>query len=172
MTYTEAIVILDAELQRLLAINGMKFLRAYNGKVGRLEKGYYWHPLSQIDRGFQGRKYNIQGDDSGHTESQIIEQPIQITAYSDKPTNHNEVVQNLAEYARLVVQSLPFIEHLKKNGIEVTRPTSLTTMQFINDSDNYEDEVSFQFSIIYTRSIKFNTGVIVENEIETHLINN
>lgn len=168
MTYTEAIVILCAELELMLKKDGAEFNRAYiGGKVGRIKKGYYWHPLTQIDRGFQGRKYNVQDDDSGHREHQIIEQPIQLTIYSENPQTHADSVFNMAENARMLVQSLPFIERLKSKGIEVTRPENLRTLQIINDSDNYEDEVSFQFSIIYTRSISLDTPAVKTKTIET-----
>lgn len=167
MDYNKAIVtMIDT-----LASMGISMKRAYiGGKSGRLEKGLYWHPLSQIDRGFQGRKYKIDGNKSGHKELQIIEQPIQITAYSANPQSYEESVFNIAENARMIVQSLPFSEAMKQSGIEVTRPTNLRTLQFINDSDNYEDEVSFQFSIIYTRSIEFNTPAVHKKKIDAYFI--
>lgn len=170
MNYDEAMEKVLVYLNGLLDGNlRQAFISA---KQGRLATSYYWYPLSQIDRGFQGRKYNVKDNDAGHTEHQIIEQPIKIMSYVADPLKEKTTAFNLSEKARMIVNSLPFIEHLKKMGIEVTRPSQLTALKIVNDSDNYEDEVSFQFSIIYTRSIKFNTGVIVENEIETHLINN
>ena len=120
-----------------------------SNKVGRLDTGIYWHALSPIDRGFQSRSYDIQGSNANHKELQIIEQPIQVSCYVSDPKSERLTAFDIANTARSIINSLTFVELMQSHSIQPTRCTELRAMKFVNEHDNYEDEVSFQFSILF-----------------------
>lgn len=135
-------------------------------KKGRLQTGRYWQALSPISRGWQSRAYDIKEDShANHKEYQIIEQPIQITCYDDQPLNVGGAF-DMSHDVRMFINSLPFIEAAERAGIAITRTTELQKLTFTNDNDNYEDEVSFKFSLIYTKSIEPITPVARKVEVD------
>lgn len=139
-------------------------------KTGRLDTGVYWHALSPIDRGFQRRKYNVQGSNANHVETQIIEQPIQLTCYVSEPMSERMTAFDVANNVRAVVNSLPFIESLMKQSISSTRAEQLRSIKIVNEHDNYEDEVSFRFSIIFEHSYKPSTRATNKKVVSLNLV--
>lgn len=136
------------DLQKHYGLFEYSLLPAYDGKKGRKNMGMYYYLRLLNNHGWQGRRYDF--DSFGHKEEQIFEYEVKITALSDKP-EHNP--NDIASQALMIVQSLPFIEKLSKERVGVQRVNQLQSMPFINDSDNYEEEVFFTFNLSVVQTI-------------------
>lgn len=132
-----------------LGLKEHSFLPAFAGKKGRKNTGLYFYLKQVGGHGWQGRKYNYENG-LGHTEEQVIEWEMRITAIS---SNQDHNPNDMTVDALMVVQSLPFTEDLRKKGIGSQRPSKITTVTFVNDSDNYEEESFFTLRLSTIKTI-------------------
>lgn len=143
------------DLQKQYNLTEYSFLPAYDGKKGRKDTGLYYYLRLLNNHSWQGRRYDY--NDYGHKEEQIFEYEVKITALSDKE-DHNP--NDIASQALMIVQSLPFVERLSESNVGLQRVNQLQSMPFINDSDNYEEEVFFTFNLSVVQTINPSTPAV------------
>ena len=153
------------DLQKKYGLHEYALLPAYDGKKGRKNTGLYYHLRLLKNHAWQGRRYDY--DDYGHKEEQIFEYEVKFTALSDNP-EHNP--NDIASQALMIVQSLPFIETLSKSDVGLQRVNQLRSMPFINDSDNYEEEVFFTFNLSVVQTINPPTPSVDTFNVKIHKV--
>lgn len=121
-------------------------------KQGRIDDGIYWRLMNPKNYGWQARRYDyING--KGHTEHQLVEATIKLSCFvhDDYATGYDS--SDLASITQMSVNSLPFVEELKRNNIGVQRATPIRTIDFTDEADNYATESSFDVNVTFMRSI-------------------
>ncbi len=158
----EALIAIIAEIRAGLNAYGYgeyPVLKAFqSSKQGRAVSGLYYNVTNVKNHGWQARRYNPVGKSAGHTEHQLYEATMRLTALvrDDRPIPSTD----LAALAQRIVNSLPFQEALQKKGFGVQRASAIVPLPIINEQDNYETEASFTFNFTYTQSIAPDTGII------------
>lgn len=136
-------------------------IEAYQpSKQGRVDDGIYWRLSNPTNHGWQVRRYNPQGQDSGHSEHLLVECMMTLTSFVDDlyVTGYNS--NDLANLAQMSVNSLPFIERMRDNGIGVQRVTPIRSITFTDEGDNYATEASFDVNVTFMRTITPATQVV------------
>jgi hypothetical protein len=108
-------------------------------------------PLNEASHGWQVRSYHVAGTDAGHKETQLVEKTLQVqglVADTNKLT-----ATDLIATVRMIVNSLPFVDVLKKQGVGVQRASSIRTPYLINEQGDYEQHPSFDFNVTFHREI-------------------
>lgn len=145
-------------------IEDVPFLKLrQTSKVGRADVALYYDTGAPQNVGWQSRKYSITKDseNAGHREIAAKQIEVRIYALVDESKSNGLTANELADTARMVIASLPFIERIREKGIGgVGRATEPTDTTIINDEDDFEREVQFKFPLTYTKSLFPNTGVI------------
>lgn len=168
--------------------NGYPLLEADQyGKQGRMDAALYYSVSAPRSHGWQGRRYKVAGGSAGHTEVAHKVVTVSITAIVNEretePRNSfafDELRGNfdssnfqvsvgvapmtareLADTARMVVASLPFVELIQKHGVGgVQRATEPRDSVFQNSGDDAEVEVTFTVPLTYTKTLTPSTRVI------------
>ncbi|AWS52251.1 phage gateway protein [Providencia rettgeri] len=127
-------------------------------KQGREDNMVMFFSINESGHGWQGRNYNVQGNDANHQENQLSEKTYQVQAFITQlgPYTANDITA----IARMVVNSLPFVTTLRKQGIGVQRATSVRQPYFVNDYGDYEQNPSFDFNVTFKRSLFPDTAAI------------
>lgn len=128
-------------------------------KQGRVDDGIYWRLTNPKNYGWQARRYNPQGQQAGHTEHQLMEVMITLTAYVHDDYEAGYDSNDLANIAQMTVNSLPFVERMRQNDIGVQRATPVRTITFTDEADNYAKEASFDVNLTFVRTINPATPV-------------
>jgi hypothetical protein len=129
-----------------------------SNKEGRENQFIMFFPVDESAHGWQGRSYSPNTDHAHHVERQIVEKTIQLQGFSDEQGDHTAL--DLTSLARMVVNSLPFVEAMRKSGVGVQRAGTIRTPFFINDHGDYEMNPSFDFKITHNRFINPITPVV------------
>lgn len=61
---------------------------------------------------------------------------------------------------RMVINSLPFVTALRKQGIGVQRATDIRQPYIVNEHGDYEQTISFDFNVTFKRSLFPDTAAI------------
>lgn len=80
-------------------------------KQGREDNMVMFFSINESGHGWQGRHYNVQGNNANHQENQLSEKTYQVQALITQlgPYTANDITA----IARMVVNSLPFVTTLK-----------------------------------------------------------
>ncbi|MEM8099263.1 hypothetical protein Q4R58_12780 [Morganella morganii] len=139
-----------------------------SAKQGREDNFVMFFPVGENPQGWQKRSYNPQGSDAGHLEAQQYETTFQVQAFITEFSGYT--AKDITSIVRMIVNSLPFVEALRKQGIGVQRATGIRTPYFLNDRDNYEQNPSFDFNVTYTRTLRPETAVVTALYPDIHRI--
>lgn len=122
-------------------------------KQGRVDDGLYWRLSNPTRHGWQARRYSPEGRNAGHTEHQLLECMMTLTGlvHDDYATGYSS--NDLANLAQMVVNSLPFVEALRRQGVGIQRVTPIRTIRFNDEADDYAIEASFDVNITIMRTI-------------------
>ncbi|MDE9552556.1 phage gateway protein [Xenorhabdus bovienii] len=126
-------------------------------KQGREASFVMFFPIEEAAHGWQGRNYHIVGRDANHRETQLVEKTLQVQGIG---TYDTFTANDITATVRMIINSLPFVEALRKQGIGVQRAGNLRTPFFINDQGNYEMSPSFDVKITHPRVITPNTAAV------------
>lgn len=110
-------------------------------KQGRVDDGVYFQQGVTKCTGWQKRKY-VSGVNFKQVEQQHYETPVRFTVIADDV--------DIAAKLQRIISSANFIRALRKKAIGIQRIAQINTLVFVNDSDNYESENSFDVVISYT----------------------
>lgn len=123
-------------------------------KQGREGRFLMFFPINEAAHGWQSRSYNIAGRNANHRETQLAEKTLQVQGFGvdDSLTNGD-----IAALARMIVNSLTFVEALRREGIGVQRASGIRTPFFVNDRGDYEQNPSFDFNVTFHRELRPNT---------------
>lgn len=127
-------------------------------KAGRENNFVMFFNVVEGGHGWQGRRYNPIDDNANHVEVQKAEKTIQVQGFCDDSSGLTAL--DLTATVRMIVNSLPFVEALKKSGVGIQRASAVRTPFFENDRGDYEMNPSFDFKVTFDRSIKPKTSVI------------
>ncbi|MDC9591178.1 hypothetical protein PSI23_18255 [Xenorhabdus sp. XENO-10] len=126
-------------------------------KQGREDRFVMFFPIEEAAHGWQGRNYHVVGRDANHTEIQLVEKTLQVQGVG---THDKFTANDITATVRMIVNSLPFVESLRKHRIGVQRAGNLRTPFFINDWGDYEMSPSFDVKITHPRVITPNTAAV------------
>lgn len=136
------------ELRLLLVADMAKFgltlpvIKANQAKKqGRVDDGVYFQQTGTKCTGWQKRKYE-NATDFEQVEQQHYETTVQFTVIADDV--------DVAAKLQRIMSSANFIRAMRKKAIGIQRIAQISTLVFVNDSDNYEAETSFDVVISYT----------------------
>lgn len=110
-------------------------------KQGRVDDGVYFQQTGTKCTGWQKRKYE-NGLNFEQIEQQHYETTVQFTVIADDV--------DIAAKLQRIISSANFIRAMRKKAVGIQRIAQINTLVFINDSDNYETETSFDVIISYT----------------------
>lgn len=139
-------------------------------KQGRVDDGIYWRLTNPKNYGWQARRYSPQGQQAGHTEHQLMEVMITLTAYVHDDYEAGYDSNDLANIAQMTVNSLPFVERMRQNNIGVQRATPIRTITFTDEADNYAKEASFDVNLTFIRTI--NPATPLAETLNSNIIRN
>lgn len=157
------------------------------GKQGRMDAALYYSVSAPRNHGWQARRYRVAGGNAGHQEVAQKVVTVSITAIVNEreteprnsfafdelrgnfdSSNYQVSVgvapmtaRELADTARMVVASLPFVELIQKHGLGgVQRATEPRDSVFQNSGGDAEVEVTFTVPLTYTKTLTPNTRVL------------
>lgn len=135
-------------------------------KQGRVADGIYYQMIMPKNYGWQARRYKPVDDLAGHTEHQLYEVTMQLTCIvnNDDVTGYNS--SDLAAVVQMLCNGLPFTQRLRRDKIGVQRASSIRTVDFTDEYDDYAVEASFDVKVTFMRSIAPTTPIIIDNQIE------
>ncbi|HFT1681546.1 phage gateway protein [Providencia stuartii] len=127
-------------------------------KQGREDNMVMFFSINESGHGWQGRHYNIQGNNANHQENQLSEKTYQVQALITDLGNYT--AGDITAIVRMIVNSLPFVTTMRKQGIGVQRATGIRRPYFVNDHGDYEQNPSFDFNVTFKRSLFPDTAAI------------
>ncbi|WP_260294178.1 phage gateway protein [Proteus vulgaris] len=127
-------------------------------KQGREDNMVMFFPINENGYGWQGRKYNVQGNKANHQENQLFEKTYQVQAFVTQLGHYS--ASDITAIVRMIANSLPFVEALRKQGIGVQRASGIRTPYFLNDQGNYEQNPSFDFNVTFNRTLHPDTNAV------------
>lgn len=107
-------------------------------KQGREDNMVMFFSINESGHGWQGRNYNIQGKNANHQENQLSEKTYQVQAFITQLGTYT--ANDMTAIVRMIVNSLPFVTTLRKQGIGVQRATSIRQPYFVNDQGQLRTE--------------------------------
>ncbi|WP_168386019.1 phage gateway protein [Erwinia amylovora] len=137
-------------------------------KQGREEHSVMFFPVGEAGHGWQARNYHVHGTDANHRETQLVEKTLQVQGLASDVDGLTAT--DLTATVRMIVNSLTFVEALKKQGVGVQRASGIRTPYFINDRGDYEQNPSFDFNVTFHREIFPNTTAVKALYLELHRI--
>ncbi|PHM50573.1 phage gateway protein [Xenorhabdus sp. KK7.4] len=126
-------------------------------KQGRENRFVMFFPISESAHGWQGRNYHCADRNANHREIQIVEKTLQVQGVG---SFEQYTAGDMTATVRMIMNSLPFVETLRKQGIGIQRAGNLRMPFLINDQGNYELSPSFDITITHSRNIKPNTATV------------
>lgn len=173
MNETQALVVIRQELLKSLAVYGytaeVRAGRQPNKALLR-DNTVYMFPIGETKQGVQGRSYKPDGNNAGHIERVRVSKTIQVQCF--KKTNINDLDEptatDLCATVKMIVDSLPFQEAIRKKGVATHNSVPIREPEFINDAGDYEKNPSFDFDMSFTREIRPLTPVIETVTAVTH----
>ncbi|WP_338885316.1 hypothetical protein [Xenorhabdus sp. TH1] len=160
MTDNQVYAAIRAQLLKQLAEAGISVpvvAGFQSTKQGREDSFVMFFPITENAYGWQGRNYHIVGRDANHSETQLVEKTLQVQGIGGF---EQFTAGDITATVRMIMNSLPFVEALRKQGIGIQRAGNLRMPFFINDQGNYELSPSFDINITHSRGIKPNTATV------------
>lgn len=129
-----------------------------------LDKAIYFTKLGDKRYGFVKRSdvLDLPNNKFEHTETQPYETTFQINALSIQPTNNTSYLtaSDLVNLVSSIMQSDYAREELRKQGVSIIRVTDIRNPYFIDDKDRYEASPSFDFTLLYNRTLVMDVGAV------------
>ena len=175
MTDNEVWVIITATLDQAIVDSGLGasnviFARAAQPRQeGAISQpALYCHRISSKRYGWQHRidKYAQSSDDFDHQESVITESVYQVSSeVSEDPEDIGEITAfDIASRIALQLNTITVRKALLAQGISMIRIIDVRTPFFKNDSDQFEQEPSFDFTISYKQNTMSKVPAVTEYE--------
>jgi len=179
MTENDIWAILKTTFEEALTAAGLtdvKYKRAYQPRQQGAIVGpaLYCFKLTNHRYGWQSRKdeYNEADDDFDTSESRVIETTFQVSSEADEdpadtslPTAF-DIVEEVSSYLNTKSVRL----QLKEQGLNIIRILDIRQPFFKNESDRFEQEPSFDFTISYQKATISKTPKVTEFESNTDRI--
>ncbi len=127
-------------------------------KQGREENMVIFFSIDEHGHGWQSRKYNVQGGKADHQENQLSEKMYQFQALITDFGHYT--AGDITAIVRMITNSLPFVEALRKQGVGIQRASTIRRPYFLNDHGNYEQNPSFDLIVSFTRTLFPDTAAI------------
>lgn len=132
----------------------------------------YLFAINEARTGVQGRQYTKTGDisDLGHVERSLVTKTVQVQAFRqhDITDPDDYTASDLCAAVRMIVDSLPFQESIRKAGVATCNTTLIREPEFVNDAGDYEKNPSFDFDMTFVREIHPITVPITTATAEAH----
>lgn len=125
--------------------NTIPVIKAFQSPSQGRQDGIYFHLLSEASSGWQDRKY---GNVTDMVETQYFNSTYQFGAIRD--TDASDWIR----IARMITQSLSFVEELRKKDIGVQRASDIVNVQFENEKGQYDFHPNFTVTFSHKESIK------------------
>lgn len=136
-------------------------------RSGRVDDGIYWRMTDPKNYGWQARRYSPVEREAHHAEHQLYEATITLTALVSDEDSTGYSSDDLATLAQMCVNSLPFVEVLRRGKIGVQRASPVRTLTFTDEADNYSKESSFTVIVTFMRTITPNTKTVDAIDLNT-----
>ncbi|MEX6211755.1 phage gateway protein [Providencia hangzhouensis] len=127
-------------------------------KPGSEDNMVMFFSINERGHGWQGRNYNIQGKNANHQENLLSEKTYQVQTVITQLGSYT--ANDIAAMVRMVINSLPFVTALRKQGIGVQRATDIRQPYIVNEHGDYEQTISFDFNVTFKRSLFPDTAAI------------
>ncbi|MBI6530894.1 hypothetical protein JEP40_17460 [Proteus vulgaris] len=105
-------------------------------------------PIKEVGQGWQKRNYNIQGNNANHKEQQLFELTFQVQGFIKQ--HSNLTAGDLVRMTRMIINSLSFVESMRKMGMGIQRATDIRRAPIINEGNSYEHNPSFDFTVTFS----------------------
>ena len=114
----------------------------------------YIHRISSHRYGFQSSRSMDMLGEQIETETQTIEKVFQIggEALEETPTLAELTAYDYVENTSIILNSQYARERLKLAGICLLRITDIRNPYFMNERERYQQDPSFDFTVIYTQT--------------------
>jgi hypothetical protein len=119
----------------------------------------YFTKINAQRYGFQSRK-NIYNDQTGffdHSENYFLEANYQINAVIKQDISDPNSVNayDIVDLSAAILQTERARQFLLDLGIGILRITSIRTPRYLNSSDNFDIDPSFDFTLVYQNTINY-----------------
>lgn len=135
---------------------------------GRVPDGIYLHPTGDTRYGWQARydEFDPDSGDQTHVEEQWHESTYQVQGFArQNPANLAlPTAKDLTDTVAMLMQSQPFRQLLRAQGVGIQRITQVRAPFFVNDQDNFEMNPSFDITFTHKRIITQVTPSITDLE--------
>lgn len=138
--------------------NTIPVIKAFQSPSQGREDGIYFHLLNESSSGWQDRKYS---NSNTMTETQFFNSTYQFGAI------RNTDASDWIRIARMITQSLSFVEYLRAKDIGVQRASEIINVQFENEKNGYEFNPNFTLTFTHKESI--NPLVPYVDEVKTSI---
>lgn len=129
-----------------------------------VNKAVYFTKLNDVRYGFVKRAdvYDPELAVFEHTETQPYESTFQINAMSIQSVNNTSdlTASDLVNLVASIMQSDYARDELRKEGIGIIRVTDVRNPYFLNDKDRYQASPSFDFTLLYNRTLVNSVGAV------------
>ena len=113
-------------------------------------------PIKEVGQGWQKRNYNIQGNNANHKEQQLFELTFQVQGFIKQ--HPNLTAGDLIRMTRMIINSLSFVESMRKEGIGIQRASEIRRAPIINAGNSYEHNPSFDFNVTFSSTLSLDTA--------------
>src|SRR5690625_3785998 len=168
MTEAQAFITIRSAMLQMLGQLGYSDVRVLAGrqptKAGRFDNAIYFFAIDEQSQAVQGRSYAPTDSDAGHVERQAVLQTVQLQAFKENDPEDYEAytASDLCAVAKMILNSLPFTETIRQQGVSVSNITNMREPEFVNEHGDYEKNPSFDFDVGFTREIKPVTPLITD----------
>lgn len=125
--------------------NTIPVIKAFQSPSQGKQDGIYFHLLNEESSGWQDRKYG--GNTIDMVETQFFNSTYQFGAI------RNQDASDWIRIARMVTQSLSFVEYLRKRSIGVQRAGEIINVQFENEKGSFDFNPNFTLTFSHKESI-------------------
>lgn len=84
---------------------------------------FIFFPIKEVGQGWQKINYNIQGNNANHKEQKLFELTFQFQGFIKQ--HSNLTAGDLVRMTRMIINSLSFVESMRKMGIGIQRATDI-----------------------------------------------
>ncbi|XAI95258.1 hypothetical protein [Leptolyngbya phage Lbo-JY16] len=151
------------------SIDGFPVIGAFQPTTqGRVPDGIYFNPFNDNRYGWQYRTdtYDELSGDQTHTESQWHESTFQVQGFArQNPADLTlPTAKDLTDTVAMLMQSQPFRQLLRDQGVGIQRVTQVRAPFFVNDNGNFEQNPSFDITFSHLRTLEQVTPSITKTE--------
>jgi hypothetical protein len=157
------------DLLTQIGVSDLPFIKGNQSTTqGRLERAAYVTRIDRPQRGWQ--KHDTRQGST--TMDQMMQDTYQVQVSNpNDPANAAQLTANdLAERLRMLVQSPQYVAALRAQGIGLQIPTAIRPLVFRNESEQFEDHPTFDFTVSYKSSIILTTPEVDVIDPDIHRI--